>query len=112
VYDAVKRAASALPPSFSREWAKPSIPRVMPNSRALRCIQGEEFADLCGADLTEASLLDADLTNANLRGAHWERIASMKNANIFGVNHAPQGFVEWAMKHGALEQGTGTGEPG
>jgi uncharacterized protein YjbI with pentapeptide repeats len=58
-------------------------------------------ADLTGADLTEASLADADLSNADLREIHWERIAGMKNTNIFGVKNAPQGFVEWAAKHGA-----------
>jgi hypothetical protein len=69
-------------------------------------------ADLSGADLTDASLADADLTNADLRGVHWENIASVKNANIFGVKNAPQGFVEWAMKHGAIQHDTGTPEPG
>src|SRR5271163_3231220 len=42
-------------------------------------------ADLAGADLTDATLTDADLTNADLRGVHWEHIAAVKNANIFGV---------------------------
>ncbi len=69
-------------------------------------------ADLAGADLTEASLADADLTNADLRDIRWEHIASMKNANIFGVKNAPQGFVEWAVKHGAVQQDNGTKEPG
>jgi hypothetical protein len=69
-------------------------------------------ADLAGADLTDATLVDADLTNADLRGIHWEHIRGIRNANIFGVKNAPQGFVEWAMKHGALQQDTGTREPG
>jgi hypothetical protein len=69
-------------------------------------------ANLTGADLTDASLGEADLTNADLRGVHWEHIANLKNANIFGVKNAPQGFVEWAIKHGALQQDTGTREPG
>ncbi len=68
-------------------------------------------ADLAGADLTDASLADADLTNADLRGIRWEHIANLKNANIFAVKNAPQGFVEWALKHGALQQDTGTREP-
>ena len=58
-------------------------------------------ADLAGADLTDASLDDADLTNADLRGVHWEHIASVKNTNISGVKNAPQGLVDWALKHGA-----------
>lgn len=69
-------------------------------------------AELDGADLTDASLADADLTNADLRNVHWEHIANLKKANIFGVKNAPQGFVEWAMKRGALQQDNGTREPG
>jgi hypothetical protein len=65
-------------------------------------------ADLTGADLADASLADADLTNADLRGVRWEHIMNVKNANIFGVKNAPQGFVEWAMKHGAQNVATGT----
>jgi pentapeptide repeat protein len=68
-------------------------------------------AELAGADLTDASLADADLTNADLRGVHWEHIASVKNANIFGVKNAPQGFVDWAVKHGAVQQDNATKEP-
>ena len=69
-------------------------------------------ADLAGADLTDASLADADLTNADLRGVRWEHIANIKNANMFGVKNAPQGFLEWAVKHGAVQQGSGTKEQG
>lgn len=65
-------------------------------------------ADLAGADLNGASFVDADLTNCDLRGARWEHIASVKNANIFGVKNAPQGFVDWAMKHGAQNSAPGT----
>jgi hypothetical protein len=68
-------------------------------------------AMLSEADLTDASLADADLSNTDLRGVRWEHIASVKNANIFGVRNAPQGFVEWAMKHGAMQHDTGTREP-
>jgi hypothetical protein len=58
-------------------------------------------ADLTGADLAGASFTDADLSNADLRGVRWEHIAKIKNANIFGVKNAPDGFVDWAIKHGA-----------
>jgi hypothetical protein len=58
-------------------------------------------ADLTAADLDGASLADADLTNAELRNVQWQHLASVKNANIFGVKDAPAGFVDWAMKHGA-----------
>jgi len=69
-------------------------------------------ADLTGADLSDSSLADADLTNADLRDARWEHVASVKNANIFGVRNAPQGFVEWALKHGAQQQTAEARQPG
>ncbi|HXJ05130.1 MAG TPA: pentapeptide repeat-containing protein [Candidatus Acidoferrum sp.] len=69
-------------------------------------------ADLARADLTEASLADADLANADLRDVRWERIANLKNANIFGVKNAPQGFVKWALEHGARQQDAGSTQPG
>jgi uncharacterized protein YjbI with pentapeptide repeats len=65
-------------------------------------------ADLTGADLTDASLANADLSDADLREFRWEHIANLKNANIFGVKNAPQGFVEWAMKHGAQNTAGGS----
>jgi hypothetical protein len=58
-------------------------------------------ADFTGADLTGASFVDADLSNAELRDIHWRAIANMKNANISGVKDSPNGFVDWALKHGA-----------
>lgn len=58
-------------------------------------------ADFTGADLAGASFVDADLSNAELRDIHWQGIANMKNANISGVKDAPNGFVDWALKHGA-----------
>ncbi len=67
-------------------------------------------ADLTGANLADATLADADLSNADLSGIRWEHIAGVKNANISGVKNAPQGFVEWALKHGAKNQDAGTRE--
>jgi len=67
-------------------------------------------ADLAGANLADATLSDADLSHADLNGMHWEHIASVKNANIFGVKNAPQGFVDWAVTHGAVQQNNGTKE--
>lgn len=58
-------------------------------------------ADLTGAELSGADLEDADLTGATLRGIRWEHIASVKNANLFGVKDAPAGFLDWALTHGA-----------
>jgi pentapeptide repeat protein len=65
-------------------------------------------AVLSGADLSDASLENADLTNADLSDVHWAHIASIKNANIFGVKNPPQGFVEWALTHGAQNVAAGS----
>jgi hypothetical protein len=67
-----------------------------------------EDADLTGADLTDADLSGATLTNADLRNTnlsnlHWHDISNLKNANLFGVRNAPEGFLAWAKQHGALE---------
>jgi pentapeptide repeat protein len=74
-------------------------------------------ADLRGADLTESDLTEADLTNAQLAGASlggadlryadlagvsWEKLSSVKGANIHGVRNAPVGFIEWATQHDAV----------
>jgi hypothetical protein len=58
-------------------------------------------ADLSGAALSGADLTEADLSDTTLRGIRWEHIASVKNANIYGVKEAPAGFVDWALGHGA-----------
>ena len=60
-------------------------------------------ADLSDTDLSGATLTDADLSNANLANIHWHDIKSVKNANIFGVKNAPDGFVAWAKQHGAVQ---------
>jgi len=65
-------------------------------------------SDLTGADLTRALLdgavLDgADLTESKLADLNWKNIASLKGANIHGVQNAPAGFVQWAVKHGAVD---------
>lgn len=60
-------------------------------------------ADLTGADLTDTSCASADLRNADLGGIRWERIRDLKMANIYGVRNAPQGFVAWALRHGAVQ---------
>ena len=64
-------------------------------------------ADLFGADLTEADLAGANLANADIRDANlsnirWREIANLKMANIHGVKNAPDGFVSWAVKNGAV----------
>src|ERR1700730_2308552 len=54
-----------------------------------------------GRTLAGASFVDSDLSNAELRDIRWEHIADLKNTNISGVKDAPNGFVDWATKHGA-----------
>jgi hypothetical protein len=66
-------------------------------------------ADLNGSRLTNAHLdgaiLDsADLRGADLTGVQWQNIHSISGANIAGVRNAPNGFVQWAMQHGAVSE--------
>ncbi|HUD48542.1 MAG TPA: pentapeptide repeat-containing protein [Candidatus Baltobacteraceae bacterium] len=61
-------------------------------------------ASLAGADLSQASLERADLTGADLDHVrNWETIKSIRGANIFGIENAPEGFAAWATKMGAVE---------
>jgi Pentapeptide repeats (8 copies) len=60
-------------------------------------------ADLTGADLSDASIADTDLRNADLNGIVWQRIRSIRGANVFGVKNAPPGFVKWATQQGAVQ---------
>ncbi|SRR6266478_7874581 len=60
-------------------------------------------ADLSGAQLSGAKLAGADLSNANLANIKWREIAVVKGANIYGVKNAPEGFADWALKHGAVQ---------
>jgi Pentapeptide repeats (8 copies) len=67
-----------------------------------------EDADLWGTDLDTADLSGATLTNADLRFANlanirWRDARTLKNANVFGVKNAPDGFVSWALQHGAVQ---------
>ena len=64
-------------------------------------------ADLCsahlnGAVLDGATLDAADLGNADLGQVKWQKIKSLKGANIWQVRNAPEGFVQWATQHGAV----------
>jgi len=60
---------------------------------------------LAGADLSGATLDDADLQSADLRAIRWQNIKSMVGANIAHAKNPPDGFVPWALAHGAIEQG-------
>jgi len=64
--------------------------------------------DLSGSNLTGAHLDEADLSAADLRAADlsaidWQRIASVRGANVAGVKNAPAGFLQWALRNGAVQ---------
>jgi hypothetical protein len=60
-------------------------------------------ANFSGADLSRTDFSNADLRDADLHDAEWKAIKSVKTANIHGVKNAPEGFVEWALKNGAVQ---------
>ncbi len=60
-------------------------------------------SSLVGADFSGAVLDDADLSQADLKDLQWQRLKSMKGANIAGVRNPPEGFQAWAMAHGAVD---------
>jgi hypothetical protein len=60
-------------------------------------------ADLDNADLSGATLTNADLRFANLANIRWRDVLSLKNANIYGIKNTPEGFVPWALQHGAVQ---------
>lgn len=66
-------------------------------------------ADLSGADLSEAdlsrtNLAGADLRNTNLANLRWRNVRDLKGANIFGVKNAPEGFMAFALRNGAIQR--------
>ena len=65
-----------------------------------------EGSSLTSANLSNATLDDADLRTANLQDIQWQHIKSIKGANIAEVKNAPAGFVDWALKNGAVNQPT------
>ncbi len=60
-------------------------------------------ADLAGARFDRADLGDADLRFTDLKDIEWKKIKTISKANIVGVKNAPDGFVEWALKNGAVQ---------
>jgi hypothetical protein len=75
-------------------------------------------ANLERADCSDTDLWNSDLSGSNLSGAifdgadmsftifidpKWREIRSIKKANIYGMVNPPDGFVDWAKKHGAVE---------
>jgi hypothetical protein len=61
-------------------------------------------SSLVGADLSGAILDDSDLRRADLKDIQWQRLKSLKLANVAGVRNAPEGFVAWAMSNGAIDR--------
>ena len=59
--------------------------------------------NLGGADFSGATLDDAELRHADLRDIRWQKIGSIRTANLFGVKNAPEGFVAWALRNGAVQ---------
>jgi Pentapeptide repeats (9 copies) len=56
-----------------------------------------------GADLSQAVLDAADLGNTDLEAIKWQQIKSVKKTNLAGVKNAPDGFVSWALRNGAVQ---------
>src|SRR5579862_1007424 len=59
-------------------------------------------ANLAAADLSRADLSNVDLRNTDLKNIRWDGIASIRLANVFGVRNPPDGFVAYALAHGAV----------
>jgi hypothetical protein len=59
-------------------------------------------ATLASADLSRTIFERADLRNADLANAAWKDIGSLKLANIYGLKNAPDGFIAFALAHGAV----------
>lgn len=67
-------------------------------------------ANLSGAVLLDARVAGASFASADLRHAilrdikDWDKISSVQNANIYEIQEAPQGFIEWAPEQGAIQE--------
>src|ERR1700731_133351 len=58
---------------------------------------------LQSARLSRSNFSAADLRDANLVNVKWRDIRDLKSANIFGVKNAPEGFVPYALRAGAIQ---------
>jgi hypothetical protein len=61
-------------------------------------------SSLAGAKLDDADISGADLRFADLRNVAWKQLKKVTATNVAGVKNAPEGFVEWALKNGAVVQ--------
>ncbi len=59
-------------------------------------------SNLQGADFDDANLENADLRGVDLKNVHWQRVKSIKSANLLGARNAPD-FINWALQNGALQ---------
>lgn len=91
------------------QYADLTSANIRGGSLAKADLQYALFADgdLNGCDLSQADCEDADFTRADLRHCElknlkWKGIKDLKLANLFGVKDAPDGFMAWAMQHGAV----------
>ena len=53
-------------------------------------------------DLSDVTLDNTDLRFVTMANARWNRIRSIQGANVFALKDSPSGFIEWAVKHGAV----------
>jgi uncharacterized protein YjbI with pentapeptide repeats len=71
--------------------------------------------DFCSANLRNANLdgavLDtADLGKTDLQNVRWQKIKSLKGADVRQVRNPPDGFLRWAAAHGATVDGSGNSD--
>jgi hypothetical protein len=58
--------------------------------------------NLSFADVSRADLSNTDLRNADLSHLRWSGISSVRLANVYGARNAPDGFLAYALAHGAV----------
>lgn len=55
------------------------------------------------ADLSGAHFYRVNLENADLSGlSNWDSMSSIEGSNVYGVRNAPDGFMDWALRNGAI----------